>query len=438
MLHKVTVENFKAFKHLELDCAGLNLLVGLNGAGKSSFVQFLRLMSNVSHKIGAPMAEVSCQELGCKSFDEIKYCYSLHNVAFEVVFSEKENGVRHCLSRVIEQSAYLNANSADADIMVSRRDAFKLLENEGERWLEDLTIRESGETVSEKEWEEAKRLDQEESLRIDADRARMVAEDEVLAKAFREMWSCSRFVDAFRIKPTEIHKGGSYNTLAFLFQENPNVVYNPEGQNAVEFIYQSGVAEGNPLLDKVNACLQWVSPGAQLAIRKQEVGDDVYYVASVGYGVNGEGRQFKPQHVGFGVSYILPVLVTLLSARPGNIIIVENPEAHLHPRGQAEIGKLIAETVARGVQVFVETHSDHVINGIRVAVKKGNLKPSDVNIAFFERKPHEVVDDDGKRKEEVYTEVRNIHIDDNGALSEYPADFMDEWNIQQMKLLRRG
>ena len=146
--------------------------------------------------------------------------------------------------------------------------------------------------------------------------------------------------------------------------------------------------------------------------------------------------------------------MTLLSAKRGNIIIVENPEANLHPRGQAEMGKLIAATVSRGVQVFVETHSDHVINGIRVAVKKGLVKPEDVNIAFFERKPH-VIDEvtwmaeteKGLQKQvaekgewdhtEVYTEVHNIKIDENGSLSEYPTDFMDEWNIQQMKLFRR-
>ena len=166
------------------------------------------------------------------------------------------------------------------------------------------------------------------------------------------------------------------------------------------------------------------------------------------------GSGFKPQNVGFGISYILPVLTTLLSAREGNIIIIENPEAHLHPRGQAEIGKLIAETVSRGVQVFIETHSDHVINGIRVAVKKGVVKSEDVNIAFFERKSNKIkkvkwplkikgeLDEfiEGERDEpclEIYSEVRNIIIDANGALSEYPTDFMDEWNIQQMKLFRR-
>ena len=147
-------------------------------------------------------------------------------------------------------------------------------------------------------------------------------------------------------------------------------------------------------------------------------------------------RQFKPQNVGLGISYVLPVLVTILTAMPGAIIIIENPEAHIHPHGQAKLGELIARAAAYGVQVFVETHSDHVINGVRVAVRDGILKPEDVNIAFFERKEQlkeNPVDDSDM---EIFSEVRNIQVDANGSLSEYPEDFMDEWNNQLMELMK--
>ena len=100
------------------------------------------------------------------------------------------------------------------------------------------------------------------------------------------------------------------------------------------------------------------------------------------------------------------------------------------------MGNLIARAAAYGVQVFVETHSDHVINGIRVAVKKGVVKPEDVNIAFFERKGHEITAEDGTKHKEYYADVRNIKIDGNGSLSEYPEDFMDEWNNQLMRLMK--
>ena len=76
-----------------------------------------------------------------------------------------------------------------------------------------------------------------------------------------------------------------------------------------------------------------------------------------------------------------------------------------------------------------------MINGIRVAVKKRVLKSADVNIAFFERKEHCVVDDEGKESREIFTTVRDIKVGENGSLSEYPEDFMDEWNNQLMRLM---
>lgn len=130
------------------------------------------------------------------------------------------------------------------------------------------------------------------------------------------------------------------------------------------------------------------------------------------------------------------MLIVLLTAHPEDSIVVENPEAHLHPRGQAEIGKLLAKVAAAGVQLFVETHSDHVINGIRVAVKDKVVKPEDVNIAFFERKEHLLSKDTHEPVSETYSTERDIKVDAKGSLSEYPDGFLDEWNNQLMELIR--
>ena len=259
---------------------------------------------------------------------------------------------------------------------------------------------------------------------------------------YKRIWHGARFVDSFRQKPVDITEGGAYNRLPFIFFDDSHdsrdiKKFASEGQNTIEFLYKvSHTIKGNHLIEDINKCLDWVSPGAHLNIEEKRVGTHEYYVTTFDYGVNGDRRLFKPQNVGFGLNDILPVLVTLLTAKKGSVIVIENPEAHLHPRGQAEIGKLIAETVSRGVQVFVETHSDHVINGIRVAVKKGVLKPDDVNIAFFERKEHDAVDDEGKKSREIYSTVRNIKIDENGSLSEYPEDFMDEWSNLLLRLMK--
>lgn len=107
-------------------------------------------------------------------------------------------------------------------------------------------------------------------------------------------------------------------------------------------------------------------------------------------------------------------------------MIIENPEAHIHPRGQAEMGRLIALAAAAGMQLFVETHSDHIVNGIRVAVKENLINAENVNISYFSRQTTEI---------EQFCRIQNIRVDRTGELSDYPIDFMDEWNNQLLKLI---
>ncbi|WP_180834594.1 AAA family ATPase, partial [Vibrio parahaemolyticus] len=66
---------------------------------------------------------------------------------------------------------------------------------------------------------------------------------------------------------------------------------------------------------------------------------------------------------------VLPIVLALLVTKPGGLVIIENPEAHLHPKGQSYLGRLIQRTAEAGVQVIIETHSDHLLNGIRVAAR---------------------------------------------------------------------
>src|SRR5207249_2050278 len=82
--------------------------------------------------------------------------------------------------------------------------------------------------------------------------------------------------------------------------------------------------------------------------------------------------------VGFGVSQTLPVLVALRAAEPGQLVYLEQPEIHLHPRAQSAMAQVIAQAALRGVRVVVETHSDLLLLGIRTLVAEGQLSPQDV------------------------------------------------------------
>lgn len=439
MLAKIHIENFKSLKNIDVPCSGLNLLTGVNGAGKSSFVQVLRLLCVAANHIEDMNQKIRVDEIveGASTKD-LRFCYQEKKAPGFCVSFCNDAGAQFELKRVVddddvnEKPGVLDVHHPDyADILASAYlDLIKLEEKEqaGIEVPPD-EIRAARERSGKVFAERVKKLQEDEGARVD------------VYNVYRRLWRGARFIDSFRQKPIDVNKGGAYNKLPFMFFDDSMdsrdiQKFSPEGLNTIEFLYKiAHTTQGKNLIDEVNKCLNWVSPGARLDIEEKHVGSREYYVASFDYGVNGERQMFKPQNVGFGLSDILPVLVTLLTAEDGCVLVIENPEAHLHPRGQAEIGKLIAETVSRGVQVFIETHSDHVINGIRVAVKKGVLKPSDVTIAFFERKEHGVVDDEGKESHEIFTTVRDIKIDENGSLSEYPEDFMDEWNNQLMRLM---
>ena len=110
-------------------------------------------------------------------------------------------------------------------------------------------------------------------------------------------------------------------------------------------------------------------------------------------------------------------------AEPGGILVVENPEAHLHPGAQSRLARfLIRQAVSNGYQLIIESHSDHVVNGLRIAAKEGEIKSSQCLIDYF-------------YSEGDATAVRAITCDKNGTLSEYPDDFMDEWTLQLLKLV---
>jgi len=184
-------------------------------------------------------------------------------------------------------------------------------------------------------------------------------------------------------------------------------------------------SKGLTLLEQVNAWMGEIRPGTRINFTNSQ---DMSLIGLTYQFIGGTdtGNNFRPTNVGFGLSFLLPILVAVLSSTPGSLIILENPEAHLHPRGQAEIGKLLAIAAANGIQIIVETHSDHILNGVRVAVKKQLIAPEQTTLLFFHG---EVIDDQFKHY------ILNPKIDKNGRIDQWPDGFFDEWDRQLNELL---
>ncbi len=141
-----------------------------------------------------------------------------------------------------------------------------------------------------------------------------------------------------------------------------------------------------------------------------------------------EGRRKGPLRnlidVGYGVSQVLPVITELLlldrrRRLAPRLFLLQQPEVHLHPSAQAALGTLFCEVASSGQQLVVETHSDHLLDRVRMEVRDGTteLKPDDVSILFFERDGLEV-------------NIHSLSIDEDGNIEGQPDNyrkfFMDE------------
>ena len=143
--------------------------------------------------------------------------------------------------------------------------------------------------------------------------------------------------------------------------------------------------------------------------------------ATLGIRTSDDTGFLRPIHCGFGITQILPIIVAVLTAsvnhatRP-SLILIENPEVHLHPAGQALMGSFLAKAAHSGVQLIVETHSDHVLNGVRRAVKSGNAEAGEIAIHFLQdRFTHE-------------SQVISPIIDSAGNIDAWPEGFFDQFD----------
>jgi predicted ATPase len=137
------------------------------------------------------------------------------------------------------------------------------------------------------------------------------------------------------------------------------------------------------------------------------------------------GEPVFATNIGFGISYVLPIIVTALIADFESYFVVENPEAHLHPFAQSKIGEFLAIIAMTGVKVVIETHSDHVLNGIQIAVAKEGINSKDVTINYFSSNP-----------EIDQPEITPISINEKGELSVWPKGFFDQSLKDYSELLK--
>lgn len=365
MISHIEIQNFKSLKNVSVSQKNLNVLMGLNGMGKSSFIQMLLLLMQ-SDKLEDRVIDLNgiLAQIG-QGKDALYQFAEEEKIVFELVF---------------EGHPKFNWK------FVYQKDKEKL-------------TAESGYT-----------------------------KDQMLF--FRKTTKSFQYISAERIGPKDIYEASSVvvadKKQLGLLGEYAAYYINVFGQeHEVLKKLRHSKANSSNLLAQINAWMKEISPGVSLNTKYVPEVNKVILDYQFDL-INDKTNSFRPKNVGFGISYVLPIVLALLTAEDGKIIVIENPESHIHPRGQAELGKLISLAASVGAQLFVETHSDHILNGIRVAVKENLVDKSKVNVMYFEKTTTE---------KEQFTKITQIKVDMNGTLSEFPRDFIDEWSNQISKLI---
>jgi predicted ATPase len=366
MIQYIEIENFKCFSIRRVNLSRITILAGANSAGKSSVIQSF-LLSRIA-------------------FERLKAI----NYKVEGSLTIPLNG--DYLLALGNTQEVLNRDSGKDNI----RFAFQGEEGSIQQFsFQGDSLVDSAYELSVSNWSNRPIYTQQYSL---------------FAPQFH-------YLNAERIGPRAKYEAGSsaYPTVGYQGEYSVQVLSNREIK--VAEARTRDFDAGPSLLAQTRAWMSFIVPGVNI--------DDANLYGKIKTAEVSFSKS-SPTNVGFGVSYVLPIVVAGLIAPKGCMLIIENPEAHLHPSGQSRIGQFLAKVAAAGVQVIIETHSEHVINGIRIATldKESKLKPDDALVNFFSRT------DDGKPS------VTTIHFTSKGDLDQWPRDFFDQQQQDFARIIR--
>lgn len=381
MITSIQLKNFKCFRDsISFEFAKVNLLTGINGRGKSTLLQSLLLLSQSAWKSTSLKTLIFNDELvQLGNYDDVKNSDTtrselIHfNLKLETAF--------------LEEFQIQFQENLDEPLQADRfDDGFK----------------------AESESKNLKKK-QEDSLGD--------------SRQFAEIIKKTHYVSADRLGPVKyvekatlpefLHVGPrGENTINILASLKLNVKVNA-------ILYRGN--DSNSLLQQTAEWLGYILDGARINFTGKEKESSTH---SLLLNNRNNSNWYKAANVGFGYSYILPLIVSGLIAKPGEILIVENPEAHLHPKAQSRIAEFFATVASSGIQVFVESHSEHILNGLRVAALSPNIeiKNEDLAIHYFN---------------EDFAPVR-LNVEASGKIANWPHGFFDQQEIDLAAIFKLG
>ena len=376
MLTRIDLQHFKCFKTLKLPLRPLTLLSGQNASGKSTVMQALVL---------------------------------LHQTMREHEWSSRLmlNGAAVRLGTVTDVIDQVHGRRGFGITLLDGESSRFLWEFEGERDEMSMAVRQArGETDAGDSWD----VSGSEPLHYLLP-ARSGGHS--LADRLRGL----TYLTAERLGPRE----------HYMF-DDPQLtpVVGPRGEYTVSVLHSGhdvrvldelAIESALPTrLRQVEARMARFFPGCELVTEPVPRAN----AATLGIRISRGADFHRPVHTGFGLTQVLPIVVAALSVGKDALLLIENPEVHMHPAGQAAMGEFLVEVAAAGVQVMIETHSDHVLNGIRRAVRDRKLPGDDVALYFFRPRREDGAEDE--------PQVLTPAMDADGDIDSWPDGFFDQFD----------
>lgn len=375
MIKSLSLKNFKCFQsNIDVFFSKINLLTGSNGRGKSSLLQALLLLAQ-SYENGRDFKNL---RLSGRFLDL--------GVYKDVVYKGDKNA-KISIS-ITTDNEEKDGNKIDFVCKCANQDGIETL-------IDDILINEKS-IVSAFGTSKASNSDESD-------------------KSFVPTSTYDCFLQLSNVYYVSAEREGPRNAVQ-MKESSVNDQIGVHGELVANLLYE----KKEDFQQKVAEALSYVLGGASVHVTSTDLDFIRIFLDSVD---GSEG--FKPVNVGFGYSYILPLVVLPLIIPNGSKLFIENPEAHLHPGAQSRImDYLLYYSKQKNIQLFIETHSDHVINSLRIAAKEDMVKATDARIIHV-----------GREEISFEPHIWQIELDEDGNLSDYPKEFLDEWGNQMAKLV---
>lgn len=362
MINKLWINNFKCFVETQLDFNTITFLAGGNAVGKSSIIQSILLLK--------------------KAFENIE---------------EEE---------VLINNVFTMNLGLPKDVISKDRSTEKISIKAANEFFSNEVIFEIGDEITNPL---SLKIENCEEILVD-----LVNKESVFLKGFT-------YLNAERVGPRISLDMSSEKELNVGSQgEYTNHVMRKADLLMIEVCDELKSSSISRFSAHCEAWLNTIIPGTQLEL---DVIDNVNKATIRYKNLFTSSDYYVPTATGFGITYVLPIIVSALlsSVSKDSVLIIENPEAHLHPSGQSQIGKFLALVSSCGVQVIVETHSEHVINGARLQLAILN-QTDKMLVHFFSN-------------EDKSLKIEKISIQNNGELQRWPKGFFDQNKTDLRKLL---